>query len=183
MMIRGKVQFFRFWHDVARVGSSALFCALCALACSAGGAIAVPYAQPGLGVPSLQSDAARPVIRAGLCGEGRDPCPAYEPSPYAAAPDRARRWQPAPEPYPVEHTVVEAKPDCAEARYAAHPYTAYDASIFHRPRVTYEEPCGIKCWYQRLRAGYCGRGCDYYRFRMTQFPEGRLGDEVQVACR
>ncbi len=52
------------------------------------------------------------------------------------------------------------------------------------PRETYDEPCGVKCWYWRLRAGYCGRGCDYYRFRMTQFREGPLGPHrVHVACR
>ncbi len=25
--------------------------------------------------------------------------------------------------------------------------------------------CGVRCWYKRLTTGYCGRGCDYYRFR------------------
>jgi hypothetical protein len=24
--------------------------------------------------------------------------------------------------------------------------------------------CGIRCWYWRLRHGYCGPGCEYYRY-------------------
>jgi len=26
--------------------------------------------------------------------------------------------------------------------------------------------CGIRCWYWRLRQGYCGPGCDYYSYRL-----------------
>jgi hypothetical protein len=36
------------------------------------------------------------------------------------------------------------------------------------------DSCGIRCWYWRLRHGYCGPGCAYYRFRMYHF-EGKPG--------
>ena len=26
--------------------------------------------------------------------------------------------------------------------------------------------CGIRCWYWRLRHGYCGPGCEYYGYRL-----------------
>lgn len=34
--------------------------------------------------------------------------------------------------------------------------------------------CGIRCWYWRLRYGYCGPGCEYYRYRLDRrrgFPD------------
>lgn len=38
--------------------------------------------------------------------------------------------------------------------------------------------CGIRCWYWRLRHGYCGPGCDYYRYRMHHYGK----DRSQYAC-
>lgn len=26
--------------------------------------------------------------------------------------------------------------------------------------------CGVRCWYRRLTSGYCGRGCEYYLYRV-----------------
>jgi hypothetical protein len=181
MVIRNKVGICRFWRHVAGPARQVVCWMLCALSLSAGAALAVPQAAPGVALSSWKALAAGLVISAGFCEEG-GPCPAYEPGPYAAGPVHARRWEPAPEPYVEEHTPVPAKPDCIEERYAAHPYAG------GRPTVPlhsedYDESCGIKCWYRKLRDGYCGRGCDYYRFRMTQFREGRLGGGVHVACR
>jgi hypothetical protein len=31
------------------------------------------------------------------------------------------------------------------------------------------DSCGIRCWYWRLRHGYCGPGCEYYRYRMYHY--------------
>ena len=37
-------------------------------------------------------------------------------------------------------------------------------------RATHDaDSCGIRCWYWRLRHGYCGPGCEYYRYRMYHF--------------
>ncbi|MGB0084379.1 MAG: hypothetical protein WBP94_03245, partial [Rhodomicrobiaceae bacterium] len=79
-----------------------------------------------------------------------------------------------------------ASDDCAEERYPRHAYAAPPPP----PPAEYGEPvwerwCGVRCWYRRLRAGYCGRGCDYYRFRLYEFPEGKLGryGRGRVACR
>jgi len=44
------------------------------------------------------------------------------------------------------------------------------------------EGCGIRCWYWRLRHGYCGPGCEYYRYRMHHY-EGRTGHRhPRYAC-
>jgi hypothetical protein len=182
MVIRDNAGIRRFWQKISKSGRQALVWMVCAVSVSAGDALAAPYAQPGQAFQSWHERALAPVIRAGLCGENGEPCPAYEPSPYAARPAHASRWEP--EPYlHEEKAVVHAKPDCVEERYAARAYPVHETAVTYRSAETYEEPCGIRCWYKRLRAGYCGRGCDYYRFRMTQVPEGRRGDRVQVACR
>lgn len=185
MVIWDNAEIRRFWRKIVPSGRQALVWMVCAVSFSAGGALAAPYAQPGHALQSWREWAARPVIRAGLCAEDGEPCPAYEPSPYATRPAPTRRWEPEPAPYRYEErAVIHAKPDCVEERYAAHTYAVREPAVPRRSEETYEEPCGIKCWYKRLRAGYCGRGCDYYRFRMTQFPEGKLGGgRVRVACR
>lgn len=37
-------------------------------------------------------------------------------------------------------------------------------------RATHDaDACGIRCWYWRLRYGYCGPGCEYYRYRMYHY--------------
>jgi hypothetical protein len=41
-------------------------------------------------------------------------------------------------------------------------------------RATHDaDACGIRCWYWRLRHGYCGPGCEYYRYRMYEYGRGR----------
>ena len=35
-----------------------------------------------------------------------------------------------------------------------------------------QEECGIRCTYGRLRNGFCGPGCDWYRFRMYEYRQG-----------
>lgn len=35
---------------------------------------------------------------------------------------------------------------------------------YYDPRRQY--PCGVRCWYHRLTSGYCGRGCEYYLYRL-----------------
>jgi hypothetical protein len=175
MVIRDNAEFRRFWQKIVNSRTLALACGICALL-SAATASAAPHLQPG---DVLRSWSAQPLVAAG-----------YERGPHAERLVYARRWEPEPEPYlHEERTIIHAKPDCVQEPHAVHTYAVHEPAIHdsglpERPAVTYDEPCGIRCWYQRLRAGYCGRGCDYYRFRMTQFPEGRLGtDRVRVACR
>ena len=175
MVIRGNAEFRRFWQKIVMFGGLALACAVCVVF-SAANISAAPYARAGA---ALQSWGVQPLIQAG-----------YEPRPYSDRPVYARRWEPEAEPYlHEERTVIHAKPDCVEEPHAVHTYAVHEPAVRDpilrdRPAETYEEPCGIRCWYKRLRAGYCGRGCDYYRFRMTQFPSGRLdSDRVRVACR
>jgi hypothetical protein len=35
-----------------------------------------------------------------------------------------------------------------------------------------DEKCGFLCWYRRIRAGYCGHGCDWYRERVSFYGSG-----------
>ena len=182
MVIRDNAEIRRFWRKIANAGRQALALMVCAVSLSAGGAFAAPYAQPGEAFRSWDEWAARPVIKAGLCGDGVEPCPAYEPRPYAR-PAHARRWEPEPYIHDDRRVIIE-KPDCAEEPHLVQTHVVRETVLPHPPAELDDDVCGIKCWYKRLRAGYCGRGCDYYRFRMTQFPEGRLDtDRVRVACR
>lgn len=179
-MIRDNSEIHRIWQKIARSAGQALVWMACAVCFSAGSALAAPHAQPGPAFKSWLAWTARPVIRAGLCAEDGEPC-AYRPGPYAGRPVQARRREP--EPHVYEPAAGDPRPDCAE-RPVVQTHAVRETITHERSPETYEEPCGVKCWYARLRAGYCGRGCDYYRFRMTQFPEGRLdSDRVQVACR
>jgi hypothetical protein len=127
------------------------------------------------------------LIRAGFCPNGEDVCPDERSETYAPARVHVRRWEAEPEPEPYVRRERPATEDCVEQeRYAAHSYVPRDRRVTRRldESVDDDDFCGIRCWYRRLRNGYCGRGCDYYRFRLTEFPEGKLGRRhVQVACR
>jgi hypothetical protein len=182
MMIRDEAQLFRCWGHMAGVGTLLFICAMCALCWDAGDAFAAPYAQHGRAVPDWRTWLARPVISVGLCDEDREPCPGYR-RPAVDRPVHAGRWDPAPERYVEERPAIPPPADCAPDPYVAQGYTI--APVVAPPAVDYYgEPCWIKCWYNRLREGYCGRGCDYYRFRMTRFPEGPLYQgAVRVTCR
>lgn len=43
--------------------------------------------------------------------------------------------------------------------------------VYPVPEPYHSEPyrnerCGVRCWYRRLTSGYCGRGCEYYLYRL-----------------
>lgn len=43
--------------------------------------------------------------------------------------------------------------------------------VLPAPEPYYYDPyrgytCGVRCWYKRLTSGYCGRGCEYYLYRL-----------------
>jgi hypothetical protein len=178
-MIRDKAQLFR---RLARFGALLVISAACAVCWNAGEAWAAPYAQHGRAVPDWRAWSASPVMPVGLCDQDGEPCPGYRHP--AARPAYAGRWDPAPERYVDERPPSPPPPpDCAQDPYVAQGYTV--APVAPPPAVDqYGELCGVKCWYNRLREGYCGRGCDYYRFRMTRFPEGPLYQGgVRVTCR
>lgn len=153
---------------------------MCALCWDAGVGFAAPYAQHGQAVADWRASVGIPVIRVGRCADGA-PCPGYR---HSDRQDYAGRWDPAPERYADDRPAIPPPPaDCVQDPYVAQGYTA--APVPPPPVVDqYGEFCGIKCWYNRLREGYCGRGCDYYRFRMTRFPEGPLYQgSARVTCR
>lgn len=133
-------------------------------------------AVPGPGAYAAANAAGLPLLQVRQCADGR-PCPDYVDAPvpreYPVGYDRD------PPPYPPQD-----HEDCIEDPHAARLYPVRTPPAPYYGDPMREEPCGIRCWYQRLRAGYCGRGCDYYRYRMTAFPEGHLGDGPRrVACR
>jgi hypothetical protein len=41
--------------------------------------------------------------------------------------------------------------------------------------------CGIRCWYWRLRRGYCGPGCEYYAYRLHR--DRHYFRKYRYACR
>lgn len=116
----------------------------------------------------------------GACPDGSYDCPAYappRPAPEHAAYDRT----PPPGVY-YEPAPAEELPPCAHPRYAARDH--YGRVPPPRDYYDYKD-CGVRCWYRRLRRGYCGRGCDYYRFRLKEFPEGKFDSHRRrrLACR
>ena len=122
---------------------------------SAPGATAAPLLSQGFG-PA----AASPLTATGACAEPDD-CPTEIDiaPPYPAAGYRddpiAREIEklgPAPA-YPCEgDTIVRGRRASPDA-----------------------DACGIRCWYWRLRHGYCGPGCAYYKYRFHNYPEGKPG--------
>ncbi len=55
-------------------------------------------------------------------------------------------------------------------------YPCEDEKVVHGRRASPDaDACGIRCWYWRLRHGYCGPGCAYYKYRFYSFPEGKPG--------
>ena len=188
MVIASIAEIRRLGRAIAHSCKQALVCIACALSLGAGGAVAAPYAQPGEAFRAAHDWALPPLVRVGLCGSDDDPCPAYERAPVSRS-VHTRRRDPEPDLPLYEERIVEERvvaqpvPDCVEERVAVRTHVVQETTVPLRTE-TYDEPCGVRCWYKRLRAGYCGRGCDYYRFRMTEFPAGPLGrNRVQVACR
>jgi hypothetical protein len=78
----------------------------------------------------------------------------------------------APRPYrerddPIGHAIKRLEPSPLLAPDAC-PETEVER-LRKNPSV-----CGIRCWYWRLRYGYCGPGCEYYRYRLNRqvgFPD------------
>jgi hypothetical protein len=148
-----------------------------------GAALALPGVQTiaGLG-RALHSEAGLPMIRASGCADDGAACPDDGPPPIRG---RVSRWEPVPERHAVPYEPPAYEEPCLEDRRPARTY------VYHAPPPPRDYPvyegdwCGIRCWYRRLRAGYCGRGCDYYRFRLTEFPQGKLGvyRDRRYACR
>jgi hypothetical protein len=96
------------------------------------------------------------IIRAGACREGcGDDCSDCPTEIDIAPPPRddpiareIERFGPAPLSHPCETRDIVTR-----GRRATHNYDA----------------CGIRCWYWRLRHGYCGPGCEYYKYRMYHY--------------
>lgn len=147
----------------------------------AGSATAAPGGALAAGAVPVRQAAGALLMPIGLCPDGH-PCADYEEAPYEAPRRGPPAWdRKAPPPYPDE---AYEHDDCIEDRYAARAYAIRTPPPPLYGEPAWEEHCGIRCWYRRLREGYCGRGCDYYRFRMTAFPEGHLGRHPRrVACR
>lgn len=117
-------------------------------------------------------------LPAAYCGNGQD-CPDDEEP--AARPSRPYRVGP-----PVEVPCEDA-PLPRAYTYRADPPGGYVERRrgYVEEEVREESYCGIRCWYRRIRDGHCGRGCDYYMFRLRHFPAGRFGEQHtrRVACR
>lgn len=135
--------------------------------------------------------AAGPGAFAGLCADGRPGCPDYEPEPQYALPARKNDVHAARQPRHYEPAADETLPPCEEKQYAAYGVQRYEPQPYVSPEPQgpiyhdVKEWCGIGCWYRRLTSGYCGRGCDYYLYRLNKFPEGALPkyNHKKVACR
>jgi hypothetical protein len=135
----------------------------------------------GLSEPNYRG---APLVRAGLCPQG-EPCKVHQEPSYEPHKGRPRDWRPAAHgvAYETEPPTVYIEEECAEERPRARRYVAHPPPVYEGPG--WHEYCGIRCWYRRLREGYCGRGCEYYFFRLTEFPEGKLSRYRQrrAACK
>jgi hypothetical protein len=91
---------------------------------------------------------------------------------------------------------------CAETRYAERGYDPIAREIERLepappPGSCEEEPhierrrvvpdssglCGIRCWYWRLRHGYCGPGCEWYRYWANERTSPPGPRHPRYACR
>ena len=124
---------------------------------------AVPADAAPLPAASFTAAGASPLIRvARPCAEPCDDCtdciPEIDIAPRYPAPDRDD---------PIAREIERLGP--------AQAYPCEGEEIIRGRRGTPDaDACGIRCWYWRLRHGYCGPGCAYYRFRMYHF-EGKPG--------
>ncbi|HEY7646495.1 MAG TPA: hypothetical protein VH858_15755 [Hyphomicrobiales bacterium] len=186
-MIRSPAAFRAIFIKSAVAGGLALLVVAAVAAAQPGAALALPGAVPAAALErTAEAGAGLPVIRTAGCRDGGSPCLDDGPPPYEPPRGRVSRWEPAPERHggPYEPAVQEEP--CLEDRRPSRNY------VYHAPAPPplrgyegYEERwCGVRCWYRRLREGYCGRGCDYYRFRLTEFPEGKLSNyRRRYACK
>lgn len=163
------------------------FCLAACLVLTAGNeAKAFPSGQSiGAVKPAPWRQTGTLLIRAGLCPDGSEGCLDDAQAPQYAPPARPNYLRPDPAPY-YEQARPETLPPCEEKRYAAYAFQPHEPPP-HKPY--YEEelkgPCGVRCWYRRLSSGYCGRGCDYYLYRLNKFPESKSGGyrHKRLACR
>jgi hypothetical protein len=160
-----------------RHGRSVLL-TLCAVAIQTAGANALTATAPVAGLEAAATTGnSAAVLLAAYCDRGR-PCPDDEPE---ARPSRPYKVGP-----PVEVPCDEAPLPRAYTYRADPPQGYVERRAYEEEDVVRDErSCGIRCWYRRIREGYCGRGCDYYLFRLRHFPSGRFGDHTdrRVACR
>lgn len=77
-------------------------------------------------------------------------------------------------PYDEEHV---APPPCEKATLVEKRHVESSSER------SFDTSCGIRCWYWRLRKGYCGRGCDYYQFRAYDYPYGQLKGTTYADCK
>jgi hypothetical protein len=158
-------QFRRHWRLVVLT--------LCALVIQTGAANALNAA---FAIPAQQDAGPVAAQPAAYCERGR-PCPEEE-----EAPSRPYKVGPPVE-VPCE---AEERPLPRIYTYRADPPGGYVERRAYEDEVVREESyCGVRCWYRRIREGHCGRGCDYYMFRLRHFPSGRFvgGSDQRVVCR
>jgi hypothetical protein len=120
---------------------------------------ALPLGAPAHRAPAASQSILQPV-RGGGCKEPCPDCPdcipeiditpGPYPAPSRAYPDRDD---------PIGHAIKRLEPSPLLA-----PDSCPDEGDPQRGEAS--SGCGIRCWYWRLRYGYCGPGCDYYRFRL-----------------
>lgn len=99
------------------------------------------------------------------CGD-RDPAPQYHARGDGYDDHYDKGWYTRPDRYESDaetecedgYEIVEVRP-----RPEAYDYDPY-----------YGYTCGVRCWYKRLTSGYCGRGCEYYLYRLGK---------TRTACR
>jgi hypothetical protein len=110
---------------------------------------AAPLTAGAIAATLVEARTADAVIRVGACRDGCDDCNDC-PTEIDIAPPRddliARQ---------IERSGPAPVGPCATNQV---PYARPDG-----------DSCGIRCWYWRLRHGYCGPGCVYYLYRMYQW--------------
>jgi hypothetical protein len=170
-----KVQSVFAWRGVC------LVLAACLAMIEAGQAHAVTHGSVNAAFSHAQTG--QDLIRVGVCSDGSYGCSDHPRRPAPPPDGHVSRWEPYPGP-PVEpyYTTdeyelpphIEPLPPCEPVEYASHGYVR-DALPPREPYIGYDEDyCGVRCWYRRLKAGYCGRGCDYYNYRLHAYQPGSL---------
>ncbi len=102
---------------------------------------------------ALAAKAAPGILRVGACREGCADCNDC-PTEIDIAPRRAARDD------PIAREIHRFGPAPLE------PCERNQVVTSGRRATLDADSCGIRCWYWRLRHGYCGPGCEYYRYRM-----------------
>jgi hypothetical protein len=155
-----------------RVANAVLAAALAATAL-ASAAFALP-GNPALGKAETEATLIQPV-RGGACQDSCPDCAGcpteidITPGPYH---QRGRED-------PIGHAIKRLEPSPLLA-----PDSCPETGAERRGDAS--SGCGIRCWYWRLRYGYCGPGCDYYRYRLgsrERFPDPVVPQYHHRACK